>query len=64
MNLKRTFGAILSVLGIIGLIYTGVEIINHTGQMTTLIVIGIISIIFFFTGISLVRTTKDESNPD
>jgi len=60
MNLKRTFGAILTVLGIIGLIYTGVEVINHSGQTTTLIVTGIISILFFFTGISLVRTTKDE----
>lgn len=60
MNLKRTFGAILTVLGIIGLIYTGVEIINHSGQITTLVVIGIIAVLFFFTGISLVRTTKDE----
>ncbi len=61
MNLKRTFGAILTVLGIIGLIYTGVEVINHAGQATTLIVVGIISILFFFTGISLVRNTKDEA---
>ena len=60
MNLKRTFGAILTVLGIIGLIYAGIEVINHAGQTTTLIVVGIISILFFFTGISLVRTTKDE----
>jgi len=37
MNLKRTFGAILTVLGIIGLIYTGVEIINHAGNITTLV---------------------------
>lgn len=61
MNLKRTFGAILTVLGIIGLIYTGVQIINHTGAATTLIVIGLIAVIFFFTGISLVRNTKDEA---
>lgn len=61
MNLKRTFGAILTLLGIVGLIYTGVEVIQHQGQATTLIVIGIISIIFFFTGISLVRNTKDEA---
>ena len=60
MNLKRTFGAILTVLGIIGLIYTGVEIINRSGQVTTLVVVGIIAVLFFFTGISLVRTTKDE----
>ncbi len=29
MNLKRTFRAILTMLGIIGLIYTGISIINH-----------------------------------
>jgi uncharacterized membrane protein len=61
MNLKRTFGAILTVLGIIGLIYTGAQVIQHTGAATTLIVVGLISIIFFFTGISLVRNTKDEA---
>jgi uncharacterized membrane protein len=60
MNLKRTFGAILTVLGIIGLIYTGIGVINHSGQATTLVVVGIIAVLFFFTGISLVRTTKDE----
>ena len=60
MNLKRTFGAILTVLGIIGLIFTGISIINHSGVVTTLVVVGIIAILFFFTGISLVRTTKDE----
>ena len=61
MNLKRTFGAILTVLGIIGLIYTGVGIINHNSGYTTMTVVGIIGIIFFFTGISLVRTTNDET---
>jgi len=59
MNLKRTFGAILTVLGIAGLIYAGIEIINHDKNMTTLIVVGVIAIMFFFTGISLVRTTND-----
>jgi len=61
MNIKRTFGAILTVLGIIGLIYTGIGIINHNAQITTMVVIGIIAVIFFFTGISLVRTIKDEA---
>jgi uncharacterized membrane protein len=61
MNLKRTFGAVLTVLGIVGLIWTGVEVINHTGAATTLIVVGIISVLFFSTGISLVRNTKDEA---
>ena len=61
MNLKRTFGAILTVLGIIGLIYTGISIINKTGSATTLTVIGIIGLLFFFSGISLVRNTTDET---
>jgi uncharacterized membrane protein len=59
MNLKRTFGAILTVLGIVGLIYAGVGVINHSSGATTLIVVSIIAIMFFFTGISLVRTTND-----
>jgi uncharacterized membrane protein len=60
MNMKRTFGGILTVLGIIGLIYTGVQIIQHQGSVTTSIVIGLISILFFFSGIGLVKNTKDE----
>jgi len=60
MNLKRTFGSILTILGIIGLIYTGISIINHSNAATTMVVVGIIAILFFFTGVSLVRTTKDE----
>ena len=61
MNLKRTFGAILTVLGIIGLIYTGANIISHTAHFTTLTVVGIISLLFFFSGIGLVKTTADQA---
>jgi uncharacterized membrane protein len=61
MNLKRTFGAILTVLGIIGLIYTGIGIVNHNSGYTTLTVVGVIGIIFFFTGIGLVKNTTDEA---
>jgi uncharacterized membrane protein len=59
MNLKRTFGFVLTVLGIIGLIYTGIQVIQHSGNATTLIVVGIIAILFFFSGIGLVKNTKD-----
>lgn len=58
MDLKKTFGAILTVLGIIGLIYTGINVVNHSGQATTEIVVGIIAVMFFFTGISLIRSTS------
>jgi uncharacterized membrane protein len=61
MNLKRVFGTILTVLGIIGLIYAGIGIVNHNEGFTTLIVVGVIGVIFFFTGISLVRNTTDEA---
>ncbi|NQD72421.1 hypothetical protein HP439_16965 [Sphingobacterium shayense] len=61
MNLKRTFGTILTLLGIIGLIYTGYEIINKSSDYTTLIVVGVIGLIFFSSGLSLVRNTKDEA---
>ena len=61
MNLKRTFGAVLTILGIIGLIYTGVGIINHNYGVTTLFVVGIIGLLFFFSGISLVRTVSDDA---
>lgn len=61
MNVKRTFGTILTILGIIGLIYTGIAVIQHSGTATTLVVVGILGLIFFLTGISLVRNTKDES---
>lgn len=64
MNLKRIFGALLTVLGITGLIYAAVLFVN-TGQGTyaikTLIIYGGLGLLFFVAGISLVRTTKDES---
>jgi len=61
MNLKRTFGTILTILGIVGLIYTGVGIIQHNANYTTLIVVGIIAIIFFFSGMGLVKGTADNA---
>lgn len=64
MNLKRIFGALLTGLGITGLIYTAVVFANTTGgtkDVKVLIIYGILGIVFFTSGISLVRTTKDES---
>jgi len=63
MNLKRVFGAILTILGIIGLIYAAVVFLQGTGgaQYKYLIIFGVLGAVFFFTGISLIRTTKDES---
>ena len=64
MNIKRIFGALLTVLGIGGLIYTAVLFVNTTGgahHIKALVIYGILGLIFFIAGISLIRTTKDES---
>ncbi|RZJ35401.1 MAG: hypothetical protein EOO51_05830 [Flavobacterium sp.] len=62
MNVKRTFGTILTILGIIGLIYAAVMFINTGGQVNDiklLAVYGVLGLIFFISGIGLVRNTKD-----
>lgn len=59
MNIKRTFGVILTILGIVGLIYTGINIIQKASDWTSLVVVGVLGLIFFFTGIGLVKTTAD-----
>lgn len=59
MNVKRTFGTVLTILGIAGLIYTGYGLINRSTDYITLAVVGIIALIFFFSGIGLVKNTKD-----
>lgn len=64
MNLKRIFGAILTLLGIGGLIYTAVLFSSTSGEnqdIRALIIYGVLGIIFFFAGINLVKTTKDEA---
>ncbi len=61
MNVKRTFGTILTILGIIGLIYAGYGFTKHQTNYTPLFVFGIIGLIFFFTGVGLVKNTKDEA---
>lgn len=64
MNLKRFFGGLLTILGIVGLIYTAVIFAGTSGEtrdIKSLIIYGILGIVFFMSGISLVRTTKDES---
>lgn len=64
MNLKRIFGALLTALGIGALIYTAVVFANTGGSnndVKSLIIYGVLGIVFFSAGISLVRTTKDES---
>lgn len=64
MNLKRLFGGLLTILGIAGLIYTATVFAGTSGSerdVKSLIIYGILGAVFFISGISLIRTTKDES---
>ena len=58
------FGAILTLLGIGGLIYTAVVFSSTSGSnrdVKFLIIYGVLGVVFFISGIGLVKTTKDES---
>lgn len=54
----------LTLLGIGGLIYTAILFVNTGGgvrDIRALIIYGVLGLLFFISGISLVRSTKDES---
>jgi len=54
----------LTLLGIGGLIYTAVLFSNTSGSnqdIRSLIIYGILGLIFFMSGMGLVKRTKDES---
>ncbi len=65
MNIKRIFGALLTILGIFGLIYASIIFVNSKGNSSqnvkALVMYGILGVLFFVAGIGLVRTIKDES---
>jgi uncharacterized membrane protein len=59
---KRVFGIILTVLGIIGLIYAGMKFMNGAGGskgVKEIIIYAVLGAIFFFSGIGLVKNTTD-----
>ena len=57
MNVKSLFGIILTLLGLVGLIYAGVDF-TRGGVAQASFVYLILGGIFFFAGISLIRGTK------
>ncbi len=62
---KRIIGIILTLLGMIGLIYAGITFMNGGGANQTvksIIFSGLIGAIFFFSGIGLIRNTRDKAS--
>ncbi|RPD45676.1 MULTISPECIES: hypothetical protein [Hymenobacter] len=64
MNQKRTFGSILTVLGILGIIAGALAFLQIGGlglsKMNSFVPF-VIGLIFFFAGINLVKTTGDRA---
>ncbi|MDB5261268.1 MAG: hypothetical protein JWQ14_549 [Adhaeribacter sp.] len=66
MNMKRSFGALLTILGIIGIIWGAYAFMNGGGtglpggKFNALIPF-VVGLIFFGSGIGLVKGTKDEA---
>ena len=64
---KRILGIILSVMGIVGLVIAGMNVINkgnNTDNFKSVMVFAILGLVFFFAGIGLIRSTKDVRNKD
>ncbi|RDI04441.1 hypothetical protein DEU42_12223 [Flavobacterium sp. AG291] len=64
MNLKRIFGAILTILGVVSLVYAAYIFANTSTaeqNIKTTIIYGVLGLLFFISGIGLVKTTKDEA---
>ena len=61
MNVKRIFGTVLTILGVIGLIYAAFNFANGSGDWKSLAVYAVLGLIFFVSGIGLVKRTKDET---
>ena len=62
MNIKRLFGGLLTVLGIGALIYTAVLFANLSDgphAIRSIIIYGLLGLLFFISGISLIRTVRD-----
>lgn len=63
MNIKRVFGTLLTLLGIVGLIYAGMVFMDKSVNKTdvkTIILYAVLGSLFFFSGIRLVAGIRDE----
>ena len=61
---KRVIGFILTILGVIGLVTAGVYFMQGGGSnaaVKSIVMFGILGLLFFFAGVGLVRGTKDKA---
>jgi hypothetical protein len=62
---KRIFGIILTILGIAGLIWAAYNFVqgnaDSSNDVKAIWVYGILGLVFFFSGIGLIRSTRDKA---
>ena len=59
---KRILGIILSIIGVVGLILAAVGFASGSSgnrSVRMIVIYSILGVIFFFSGISLIKNTKD-----
>ena len=59
---KRIIGVVLTILGIVGLIMAGMNFMNNGNSdynVKSIVMYGVLGLIFFMAGIGLIRSTKD-----
>ncbi len=64
MDVKKLFGSILTLVGVGGLIYAAVLFANTSGgtrDIKSLLIYGVLGLLFFVSGIGLVRNTQEVS---
>ena len=62
MNIKRIFGALLTLLGLSGLIYAAIIFVNLVGSthdIKEVVIYSVLGLIFFVAGISLIQTIQE-----
>lgn len=57
MNVKSIFGMILTLIGLVGLIYGGMDFTKGGVSQASFVYV-ILGAIFFFSGIGLIRSTN------
>ncbi|WP_394971246.1 hypothetical protein [uncultured Croceitalea sp.] len=61
MDIKKIFGSILTLAGIGGLIYTAILYGNNSENIRAMVIYGALGILFFFSGIGLIRNITQKS---
>ncbi len=61
MNLKQIFGPLLTILGIVGLIYGAFLFLEEGNDWRMILVSFVLGLIFFSSGLGLIKGTHDST---